>query len=107
MCTYCMMADWARTWIPSPMPFPNKPPNWPYPPLTPAPAPPAPVWPKEMLEQFEDLLRRVKALEDAAGGCPCEEPGKLDYLAEIRKLIESGETNAQRQAIIDGPLNRR
>jgi hypothetical protein len=43
-----------------------------------------------MLDQFEDLLRRVKKLEDAAGGCPNEDPSKLDYLKEIRKMIEAG-----------------
>ena len=88
-----MIADWGRNWIPGPLPqAPHLPPIiWPYPQTVPNTAPPAPVWPKEMLDQFEDLLRRVKRLEDAAGGCPNEDPSKLDYLKEIRKLIEGGQ----------------
>lgn len=99
MCMYCMIADWGRQWIPGPLPGS---PTWPFtpsiPPIPLAPPPtPAPMWPKEMLDQFEDLLRRVKELEDKLGGCPCEEPQKLDYLKEIRKLIEGGQNIADKQ----------
>jgi hypothetical protein len=84
-----MIADWAQRWIPGPFQpaAPLPPIIWPYPQTVPNFPPPAPVWPIEMLDQFEDLLQRVKKLEDAAGGCANEDPRKLDYLKEIRKLI--------------------
>ena len=84
MCTYCMIGDFQ---------FRHDPP-WrqnQYPPLIPQipqplnPLPSAP-WGLGRLREFEDLLRRVKALEDALG-CPCE-PNKADYIGLMRERIE-------------------
>ena len=82
MCTYCMIGDHMFRYDP--------PWNPPYPsPLIPQPLNPAPVnpWPLDRLKEFEDLLRRVKELEDQLG-CPCE-PNKADYLAILRDRIEA------------------
>jgi BMFP domain-containing protein YqiC len=49
-------------------------------------------WSLERLKEFEDLLRRVKELEDRLG-CPCE-PKEADYLALLRQRIEQLEKKA-------------
>jgi hypothetical protein len=43
-------------------------------------------WPLEKLKEFQDLLERVKKLEDQLG-CPCE-PNKADYIGMLKKRIE-------------------
>lgn len=90
MCTYCMIGDHF---------FRHDPPwkAWPSQPLIPAPINPmAPVvpWPLDRLRELEDLLRRVKDLEDRLG-CPCE-PNKADYLALFRERIEKLEAEADK-----------
>lgn len=88
MCVYCMIGDWH---------FRHDPP-WkrddfpPLPPQVPAPLVPVQPWELEKLIEFQDLLRRVKELEDKLG-CPCE-PNKADYLELLRKRIEELEKRA-------------
>lgn len=84
MCTYCMIGDWQFRHSP-PWP-PNDVPLWPAPVPRPLPQLPIIPWPVEKLREFEDLLRRVKDLEDKLG-CPCE-PNKADYLDLLRQRIE-------------------
>lgn len=82
MCTYCMIGDWT---------FRHDPPFYPAPPLVPQPLPYVPFpltpWPLDKLQEYLDLLERVKKLEDALG-CPCE-PNKADYIGIIKKRIEA------------------
>ena len=82
MCVYCFIADWANRWIPD-QPEPWSP--WSIPGHSPSPAFP---WTREQLDQFEDILRKVKEMEDKLGGCPCEEPGKMDFLKKIRERLD-------------------
>lgn len=85
MCAYCMVGDefFRRNppWYPSD-------PYVPWPPSVPLPLPGTPInpWPLKDLKEFEDLLRRIKALEDKIG-CPCE-PNKADYLDLLKRRIE-------------------
>ena len=90
MCTYCMIGDWQfhrdPPWLPNDYPV------WPTSvPVSIIPAPYAP-WDLQKLREFEDLLRRVKELEDRLG-CPCE-PNKADYLGLLRQRIEELEKRA-------------
>jgi len=86
MCVYCMIGDWQFQRNPPWQPGPNNP--WhhlipqPTTPLTPAYVP----WGLDQLKEFQDLLRRVKELEDKIG-CPCE-PNKADYLGLLSARIE-------------------
>lgn len=85
MCCYCMVGDHQFRFDP---PWPNQPP-YPWHPQIPAPVNPfQPItpWPIDRLKEFEDLLKRVKAIEDQLG-CPCE-PNKADYIALFRERIE-------------------
>ena len=82
MCCYCVIGDhffrYDPPWIPvNPSPFIP-------PPLVPGPFTP---WPIDRLRELEDMLRRVKELEDKLG-CPCE-PNKADYLSMLRERIEA------------------
>lgn len=80
MCAYCNMGDHFFRYDP---PFyPN-----PWPPQIPQPLNPIPQqpWDLQRLVDLQDLMRRVKALEDALG-CPCE-PNKADYLTLIADRI--------------------
>lgn len=36
-----------------------------------------------------EILRRVKNMEDKLGGCPCEEPSKMDFLKEVEKYLDA------------------
>lgn len=80
MCVYCMIGDHAWKFSP---PFTPIQPH----PLLPKPVVPGPFqdWPIARLREFEDLLRRVKAIEDQLG-CPCE-PAKADHIGIIRERI--------------------
>lgn len=91
MCTYCMIADHAFRYYPPWNPDPGFIPN----PLIPAPVVPGPFvpWPLERLREYEELLKRVKALEDQLG-CPCE-PNKADYLKMFRERIDALEKKAR------------
>jgi len=93
MCTYCMIGDHHFRFDP---PWPQGP-GYPWhpqipPPINPLPQPP---WSLERLREFEDLLRRVKELEDRLG-CPCE-PNKADYLGLLRERIEKLEAEAAKK----------
>jgi hypothetical protein len=85
MCVYCTIGDYA---------FRHDPP-WkidPYHPQIPQPASPwNPInpWSVDKLQDFMDLLRRVKKLEDKMG-CPCE-PNKADYIKLLKdRILELG-----------------
>ena len=84
MCVYCMMADWAKKWTPDTstpaIPMPGLPPPLPVIPYRP--------WTQEQLTQFMDILAKIKELEDKLGGCPCEEPEKLDYLNLLQQRLD-------------------
>jgi hypothetical protein len=84
MCTYCMVGD---EFFRNNPPWPNQP-GYPWHPLIPQPVNPAPQppWDITRLKEFEDVLKRIKALEDQLG-CPCE-PNKADYLDLLKRRIE-------------------
>jgi hypothetical protein len=95
MCIYCMIADWGKQFLP----FPNPNPYWPIPadpntvpvtvPVTvPITTTTYPLWTMKQLEEFEHILELVKEMEDKLGGCPCEDPSKMDYLKQLRKVLE-------------------
>jgi hypothetical protein len=50
-------------------------------------------WPIDRLKEYEEMLRRIKELEDKLG-CPCE-PNKADYLDLLKKRIEALEEKAK------------
>ena len=81
MCTYCMMADHIHRY-------------WPYPgdpnpmPLT-VPATPVRDWTWPQFNEFEDILQRIKALEEKVGGCPCPDEDKTAFLENIKRRLES------------------
>src|SRR5262245_42599143 len=95
MCCYCMVGDHFFRFDP-PWRDPDQPMRSPGPyvpaPITPIPTPP---WTLERLIEVEDMLRRIKALEDELG-CPCE-PNKADYLALFRERIEKLEAEAAKR----------
>jgi hypothetical protein len=84
MCAYCMIGDFQ---------FRHDPPFIPSQPVPYLPQPIAPLpqawqpWGIAQLKEFQDLLLRVKALEDALG-CPCE-PNKADYIGMLKERIEA------------------
>lgn len=53
-------------------------------PISPLPAP----WTQEQLDEALEILRKVKEMEDALGGCPCEDATKLDFLKEIQARLD-------------------
>lgn len=97
MCTYCFIADWMHeyTWGPNPLHIPGTP--WsPFGPLKVDPVQPvvpttlpAPGWTRKQLDEAVEILRKVKEMEDALGGCPCEDPTKLNFLDEIRSRLDA------------------
>lgn len=66
MCVYCMIADWGKEFAP----------------------PDRYQWTRPMLDQFEELLKRVKELEDKVDPCPCPDESKMDFLKEIRDKLD-------------------
>lgn len=90
VCVYCNCGDHDFHW--NPPWHPNDYPKWP--PQVPAPNPLTPIvpWGLERLREYEELLRRIKELEDKLG-CPCE-PNKADYLGLLRQRIEALEKRA-------------
>jgi len=102
-----MFADHLHKYIPdgplTPVPYTPTGPIQPWPPWTPIqplPQPPAPqpsLWTREQYEEAMDILRRIKEMEDRLGGCPCEEPGKLDFLKAIEERLTRLE-QAQKEA---------
>ena len=96
MCLYCVIGDWQFRYDP-PWERPIVPtPMQPWHPLLPLPVDPTkPItpWSLEQLKEFQDLLRRVKELEDKLG-CPCE-PNKADYLELLKQRIEQLEKHVK------------
>lgn len=92
MCVYCMIGDHHFRFDP-----PWRDPIDPFAPIhpqVPAPIGPwTPPWTIDRLKEFEELLKRVKELEDKLG-CPCE-PNKADYLALLRERIEKLELRVE------------
>lgn len=88
MCAYCQIADWPRRWIPGP--YERLPVGRPWPP--PADNPPwkpaVNPWNQEMLDDLQDIIDKVKKMEEALGGCPCEQPEKMDYLKDIQDDLD-------------------
>lgn len=84
MCVYCYCGDHFFRHGPPRQPSPTNP----WHPLIPQPINPGPFqpWDLSRLKEFEELLRRVKELEDKLG-CPCE-PNKADYLGLLKQRIE-------------------
>lgn len=89
MCCYCVIGDHFFKYDP---PFEYRSPLIPMP-IVPGPFTP---WPIDRLHELEDMMRRVKDLEDRLG-CPCE-PNKADYLGMLRERIEALE-----RAAVAGP----
>lgn len=93
MCVYCMTGDFIfrhdPPWTPSP-----------WPPMVPMPIVPMPAmdWPLGKLKEYHDLLKRIKALEDALG-CPCE-PNKADYLTMFEERIKALEEKARASGVV-------
>lgn len=83
MCCYCAMGDWAFRHDP-PWDYKEHIPYIPMP-LTP-PSQPYKEWDMRKLQEYYDLLRKVKEMEDKLG-CPCE-PNKADYLKIISERLE-------------------
>lgn len=81
MCTYCNLGDWS---------FRHDPP-WHVPPSVPyIPQPIMPgfgdPWGIKKLQEYYDLLKEVKEMEDKIG-CPCE-PNKADYIKLFEERIK-------------------
>lgn len=93
MCVYCMIPEWGQRWIPNPGWPPYRPSDidpYPYPePSTPQPT----KWTKQMLKEFEDIMERVRKLEEAAGGGKCREadPSKMDFIKKLRTWLDEQE----------------
>jgi hypothetical protein len=91
MCVYCFCGDFTFRHDP---PW-RVPPNEPYIPQPVKPwQPDQQPWSVDKLKEFEDLLRRVKDLEDQVG-CPCE-PNKADYLGLLKDRIAKLEKAAKK-----------
>lgn len=69
-------------------------PSNPWHPNIPSPVVPTlnPPWPIDRLQDFQELLKRVKKLEDQLG-CECIEPDKPDYI----KLFEDRITQLEKR----------
>jgi len=104
MCVYCMIADWQFQHNP---PWRPTDPITPWPPAVPLPAPLTPIrpWSIEQLKEFQDLLKRVKALEDELG-CPCE-PNKADYIKLLKRRIAHLENQERNRAMAVKSRKRR
>lgn len=82
MCVYCMVADHIHRY-------------WPYPddtsPIIPPAKPfiPPREWTWPQFNEFEDILRRVKELEEKVGGCPCPNEDKTAFLEDIKRRLEA------------------
>jgi hypothetical protein len=91
MCMYCNMGDHAwQTNPPWTQPYgPIPDPSRPWHPALPQPLPGSPIqpWPLENLKEFQDILKRLKALEDKMA-CECE-PKEVDYIALIQQRIDA------------------
>lgn len=94
MCIYSMISDWVHKYYPYEWdpnhPFPHAP--------NPFDTPATPVfpWTRPQLDELEDILKRVKDLEERAGVCPCPEEGKQDFLDQIRKRLDEIERRKPR-----------
>lgn len=85
MRVYCMISGWQ--FLNNPPWNPQDIPVWPG--SIPRPLVPSnqiQPWDIQQLQEFKDLLRRVKELEDKLG-CPCE-PKEADYIQLLQKRID-------------------
>ena len=81
MCTYCMMADHVHRYFP----FPGD-----AQPMQPTvPPTPAREWTWPQYNEFTDILRRIKVLEDKVGGCPLATEDKTAFLDDIERRLEA------------------
>jgi hypothetical protein len=89
MCVYCLFADHLHKYIPD-GPVPNTPiqPGTPWSPWTPSSPLPTAPWSREQFDEAMEILRRIKEMEDKLGGCPCEDPSKLDFLKRIEERLD-------------------
>lgn len=94
MCVYCFVGDsWFRHDPPwRRQDFEKAPWDLIPQPVSPAPAIP---WDLAKLKDYEEILKRIKALEDALG-CPCES-NKADYIGLFKERIEALEKKVAEQ----------
>src|ERR1700733_9598984 len=64
--------------------FPVDLPGLPFPPQN-----PGYPWSQKQLDDALEILAKIKELEDALGGCPCEDASKMDFLKEIQAKIDA------------------
>lgn len=91
MCVYCMVGDFYDKYWPINPP----PPYQPQPGTTPLPIIIQPVvipdaQELERLREIQEILKRVKELEDKLG-CPCDDPaqrGKPEYIKKIQERLD-------------------
>lgn len=86
MCMYCMMADHIHKWYP--MPDEVDPWIWDIPVTNPPNSHPIASWSQQQLDELNDILKLAKDMEDRLGGCPCEDPNKLNFLIQIQENID-------------------
>lgn len=102
MCMYCLLADWMHQYTVSPLPSLVQP--WspwnkiPSPVLQPQP------WTRDQYDQAVKILQSVKEMEHKLGGCPCEDPSKMDFLRQIEERLNS-ERKADGSACEDCPVS--
>jgi hypothetical protein len=94
MCTYCLLADSMFRHDPPWRPHPLNPwhPNIPSPVTNTL----NPFWGIDRLKEFQELLERIKKLEDKLG-CECVEPAKPDYIKLVEQRIAQLEKRASEQ----------
>jgi hypothetical protein len=63
--------------------------------------PTAPLWTQEQLDEAMEILRKVKEMEDALGGCPCEDASKLDFLNEIQARLDRLKEDRDGESVSD------
>lgn len=89
MCVYCYCGDQIWRWDP---PY-DLGTDWV--PQVPKPVTGKPIdpWPLEKLQEYLELLKKIKQLEDTLG-CPCE-PNKADYIRMFEDRIAELEKNSR------------
>lgn len=91
MCVYCMVGDFYDKY------WPINPPQPPAQPIIIQPVVIPDPLELERLKEFNEILKRVKELEDKLG-CPCDDPaqrGKPDYIKKIHDRLDELEKRAK------------